>query len=346
MLSTGGIVVADQRSIAVKIRSYLSGLIAPADDQSRRDEIIPPVVGPPIQTARLPRPVAPEVDDLVQYFRIIAARRSGEGRGVLPYRNTRASRVFHVRPRRAVVPVSFIRSDISHGDPWWTEDAVDHTEAEIADDKREPVETAIDLMLLDGRSVRQIRREIVSDGKRRKDFVARFDDGSETRFGEIAHKLLPLSGAELLPNSGPIIVTEGAKAANALRERGLHAVGTLTGALGTPSSKAIGVLKGRDVILWPDNDAVGVRHMQRVAKRLAEVGPKSVRIARWIGAPRKADAADFNGTDQDLGELLDAATEWSETTPVGGRGTVHVNPGRPAMRLTLEADDRPSLGDE
>jgi DNA primase len=65
-----------------------------------------------------------------------------------------------------------------------------------------------------------------------------------------------------------VIVVEGEKAADALLSIGVQAVGTVTGASGTPGAIPLAELTGRRVPVWPDNDDVGHEHMQRVAAGL------------------------------------------------------------------------------
>lgn len=105
---------------------------------------------------------------------------------------------------------------------------------------------------------------------------------------------LPLYRSEDLSKrpDDPVFVVEGEKAADALRARGLLALGTATGADGCPSPEVFTSLKGRRVLLWPDNDDPGRRHMARVAERLAGVAE----ALRWIapaGLPPKGDAVDW-----------------------------------------------------
>lgn len=119
---------------------------------------------------------------------------------------------------------------------------------------------------------------------------------------------LPLFGAHLValwPPTEPIIVTEGEKAAAALQAAELPALGTVTGAASTPSIDALEPLRARDVVLWPDNDAPGQAHMQRVAERLLSIGC-SVRILEWPAAPEGGDAADLleAGSVDDVGDLV------------------------------------------
>lgn len=105
---------------------------------------------------------------------------------------------------------------------------------------------------------------------------------------------LPLYGAHLLPAiplEAEIVLTEGQKAADALRDAGFHALGTVTGASGTPSDAVLDCLHGRTVVLWSDNDDVGRKHMQRIAAKLK--GKADVRRFEWKDAPVGGDAADY-----------------------------------------------------
>lgn len=104
----------------------------------------------------------------------------------------------------------------------------------------------------------------------------------------------PLYGAELLAKrpDEPLIVTEGEKAATALRGVGLLALGTVTGANGTPCPRALAALAGRQVVLWPDNDQVGREHMQRIVADLQKVTSK-VKIFEPPGLAEGADAEEY-----------------------------------------------------
>lgn len=75
-----------------------------------------------------------------------------------------------------------------------------------------------------------------------------------------------LYGAEDLANEGPVIVVEGEKARDAAKEIFTHGV-VVTWA-GGASSINMGdwdLLKGREVVLWPDNDAAGLTAMKRIS---------------------------------------------------------------------------------
>lgn len=105
---------------------------------------------------------------------------------------------------------------------------------------------------------------------------------------------LPLYGSERVsewPEDIPVIVAEGEKATDALLGAGFAALGTVTGAAGTPGQEALEAVRGRRVVLWPDNDEEGRRHMKRVAEGLQGIASE-VRLFEWAEAPPKGDAAD------------------------------------------------------
>lgn len=129
---------------------------------------------------------------------------------------------------------------------------------------------------------------------------------------------LPLYGADLLveaPAGAVVFVGEGEKSTDALRGLGVHAVGTVTGA-GTvdqtgrvtsvrcPTDEVLRPLVGYDVVLWPDNDEVGRRHMRAIARRLLALGG-AARVLAWPDAPEKGDAADFVAAGLGKDELRD-----------------------------------------
>ena len=146
-----------------------------------------------------------------------------------------------------------------------------------------------------------------------KTFSWRGLDGS-TGLSGTAVADLPLYGAELLPETPAgqtVIVTEGEKACDALLALGVRAVATVTGAKSCPSPDSLAVLRGFDVMLWPDNDDVGREHMQKVGASLVTLGIVC-HLVDWKDAPLKGDAADWcerGGTIPLLAEIVDAATE-------------------------------------
>jgi hypothetical protein len=105
---------------------------------------------------------------------------------------------------------------------------------------------------------------------------------------------LPLYGSELVRDWHPdelIVITEGEKAAHALQDAGLPALGTVTGASITPGLDALEELRDRWVCLWADNDQPGRIHMESIAEMLHGVAAE-VLVYTWHESPDKGDAAD------------------------------------------------------
>jgi hypothetical protein len=106
---------------------------------------------------------------------------------------------------------------------------------------------------------------------------------------------LPLFGTERLaglPDGTGVILCEGEKAAQALIDLGIDAVGTVTGAKSIPSDSVLASLVQFQVTTWADNDDDGRSHMDRIDQRLLALGGKAWRL-HWAEAPEGGDAADF-----------------------------------------------------
>jgi len=150
------------------------------------------------------------------------------------------------------------------------------------------------------------RRTDDADGKR---FVWLRPDGRTGLDGTIATADMPLFGihhADEWSESAPVVVVEGEKATLALVGLDMPAVGTVCGAASTPSASVLADLAGKDVVVWPDNDDAGHQHMSRIAAALHGVAA-TVRLARWLEAPAKGDAADYVAAGLDPLDVLDAA---------------------------------------
>jgi hypothetical protein len=172
----------------------------------------------------------------------------------------------------------------------------------------------------------------------------------------LAARDLPLYRGETLASdpTSTVALVEGEKATDALLARGIVAVGTVTGAGGTPSDDVLRVLVGRDVVCWPDADAPGRRHMQRIASRLAALGI----AARWYDpAPAATDGRDAADDDRDgdtLRAALAGAPRWMPSMaktdsvpdelpviPTSGRALRDVTTD--ALRALVAANDPPVL---
>jgi replicative DNA helicase len=109
-----------------------------------------------------------------------------------------------------------------------------------------------------------------------------------------------LYGLHLLgkkPKAG-VVVCEGEKAADAaqLAVPKAVALGTVCGASSCPNAAVLKQLEGRIVVLWPDNDEMGLKHMRRVAQLLKGVA-REIRMVAVEGLKPKADAADLFKAD-------------------------------------------------
>jgi hypothetical protein len=134
----------------------------------------------------------------------------------------------------------------------------------------------------------------IDDAKGKKRFFWRRD--SRRGLGELRTAELPLYGTECVAGydrSRPLFVVEGEKAAEHLQGIGAQAVGTVTGASAAQGAGPLSVLRGWEVVLWPDADAPGARHMERIAAALAGVASAVRVFAPPPGLPAGGDAADW-----------------------------------------------------
>jgi hypothetical protein len=181
----------------------------------------------------------------------------------------------------------------------------------------------------DGELVAKHHRIDDSDGTKRR----WWEKDGEASLNGIPLPDLPLYGAESVSDFDPddlIVVTEGEPARDALKEAGIPAVGTVTGAHQTPGSGALEVLRDRRVCLWPDGDDLGRDHMERVAEGLRGVAAE-VLVYTWHDAPEDVkgpDAADhpavqsknLKAIDRLLQDLEDSPRWMSQVSPSPNKG--------------------------
>jgi hypothetical protein len=98
-----------------------------------------------------------------------------------------------------------------------------------------------------------------------------------------------------------VLWVEGEKAVDRLRGLGLLAT-TVGGASKSPDF-AVNVLKGRNVVILPDNDDAGKKHAEIVSRCLKANGVHAVRILELPGLPVKGDVCDFLDMGHSVGEL-------------------------------------------
>jgi hypothetical protein len=174
-----------------------------------------------------------------------------------------------------------------------------------------------------------------------------YDDGSKTMWWELPSGKKGLGGLRVtdLPLYGisrtiesadgeVVVLCEGQKAADSLWKRGILAVATVTGAASIPCDDSLKPLVRFKTCTWRDNDEPGADHMERIGRRLIELGAREVFTINWKDAPPKGDAADFEG---DVDALLDSAEPF-ELEP-----RAHAQPEEPASFSDPISLDMPAL---
>lgn len=199
-----------------------------------------------------------------------------------------------------------------------------------------------------GRIIAQVDRFEWVDGETRKktfrpwDAVQRQYRAPETR---------PLYNLPNIIRAPEIIVVEGEKAADALIGQNIDATTAMGGASAPVEKTDWSPLKGRKVVIWPDNDAAGKAYAERLKKHLEAEGAISVAILNIpAGKPEKWDAADAEGEDlglllrsmraeapersskivlEEWGDLEDVEVQWliSDLLPQGAMAALYGKPG-------------------
>jgi RecA-family ATPase/5S rRNA maturation endonuclease (ribonuclease M5) len=155
-----------------------------------------------------------------------------------------------------------------------------------------------------GKLIAEVERyDWETDGKRHKTFrpwdvATRTYRAPETR---------PLYNLPNIASAPEIIVVEGEKSADALIAQNIDAT-TAMGGSNTPIEKTDwSILKGRKVVIWPDNDATGRAYAERLKPYLEAEGALAVSILNVPRhRPEKWDAADAAEDGEDLGAIIRA----------------------------------------
>ncbi len=124
-----------------------------------------------------------------------------------------------------------------------------------------------------------------------------------------------------------VFVVEGEKDVDRLRDAGLLATTNPCGA-GKWRDQYSESLKGRDVVILPDNDVPGRQHAAQVARSLGGVAA-SVRIIELPDLPEKGDVSNWLSAGHAAAELQDLvgkATAWTpEGDDVTGRAAIVIS---------------------
>lgn len=153
------------------------------------------------------------------------------------------------------------------------------------------------------------------------------------------HQWMPFRCETVKPDTQVIHITEGEKCCLALAAFGFTAVTSAGGALNAKGTNW-GVLSGKKIFLWPDNDPPGVRYANQIAGYARDLGASEIRMVNLPGLAEHGDIADYIAEQKSAGlddiaiaELLDGfirtAPYWQPTET----GTVT------AAAATDDADD-------
>ena len=163
---------------------------------------------------------------------------------------------------------------------------------------------------------------VLKDGKRKKTFRQRRPDPE--RPGEWLWNLdgvirVPYRLPELIEAvaAGRLVyIVEGEACVEALREIGSPATTNSEGAGKWEPDDLNKYLRGADVVLLPDADEIGWRHITEIAASLAGIASR-IRVVMLPDLPAKGDIKDWlsaGGTREQLDALVETAADWVPAT--------------------------------
>ena len=152
-----------------------------------------------------------------------------------------------------------------------------------------------------GKPLARVLRKDAADGS--KDFRQQTPDGNGGWQWKGPQGLTPLYGLDRLAQDtdATAILCEGEKAAEAAQRQlggGFVCLSWMGGA-GAVARADLEPLRGRDVVIWPDNDPAGLAAAGNLCGRLRGLA-RAVKIVRVSDLPPKADAADVAWAADDL----------------------------------------------
>lgn len=169
------------------------------------------------------------------------------------------------------------------------------------------VETAFDYVDENGQLRYQVVRiDTTENGRTSKDYRQRSFDAetNTTTWGMSGVTALPYRLPDILAAAPtmPIIIVEGEKCADALARLGLVAT-TNHGGAGNWWPTLTPWFKGRQIIIIPDNDQAGEKHLIKVANALRDVASK-VAVLRLPDLGPKGDVADWLASGKTRADMV------------------------------------------
>jgi len=149
--------------------------------------------------------------------------------------------------------------------------------------------------------------------KQGKKFVQRRPDGDDGWIWKLdgTRRVLYRLPEVLGRREEAVYLVEGEKDADALAAQGLLAT-TNPGGAGKWRDEFAEPLRGRDVVILPDNDDAGRRHAREVASSLAGAA-SSVKVVELTGLPQKGDVSDWlaaGHSPDELASLVEKEPAW------------------------------------
>jgi hypothetical protein len=118
--------------------------------------------------------------------------------------------------------------------------------------------------------------------------------------------LRPLYNIPGILKSDEVVLVEGEKCAEALIEQGITATTTMFGSNADANKTDWSQLKGKHIIIWPDNDEAGKKYAENAKKKLLEVGVASLAVLEIPqDKPEKWDAADYVQESTNISEFIE-----------------------------------------
>ncbi|WP_313349809.1 AAA family ATPase [Paracoccus sp. (in: a-proteobacteria)] len=153
-----------------------------------------------------------------------------------------------------------------------------------------------------GSIIAQVDRfEWVDGGRKRK----AFRPWDATRRCYKAPDQRPLYNLPQVFREPEVVLVEGEKCADALIKAGICATTAMNGSNAPVEQTDWSPLSGRKVMIWPDNDATGLKYAENARTAIMMAGAVSATILHPPGAkPEKWDAADAAEDGDDLGALI------------------------------------------
>lgn len=154
----------------------------------------------------------------------------------------------------------------------------------------------------DGQIIAAVYRYEPDDAKGGKEFLPW--DAVKGRYGN--PDVRPLYNLPGLLKSRSVVLVEGEKAAEALIARGIVATCVMGGCNSPLERTDLEPLRGKEVVLWPDNDEPGRKFAMAVAVAIAGIAASVRIIEPPADAPAGWDAADCDDPASVIGEADEA----------------------------------------